>query len=227
MKIIILQIAADPYQETGMSDNKRPDEDAGDAEHKRKMAELFGDLDDSDDDGAAVVETLEGVRAHRDELLGQVTRLTDSLMRSQADNLTLTRRLQEAGDSQKRSEAKFEQDKKYAIEKFIKELLPVVDTLELGLKTIEQQHCGEDPKYKKLAEGVEKTLGQLTAVFNKFGVRQIDPMGAEFDPSEHEALAAQEKDGVDPETVIHVAQKGYKIEDRVIRPAKVIVTPPQ
>lgn len=206
-----------------MADEKKPDPEMSpeDAEHQRKMAALFDDIEDEDGE---VIETVEGLRKERDDLLATVSRLSAGFA---TERQNLQRRAQEAGDSLKRTEAKAEQDKKYAIEKFIKELLPVVDTMELGLNVIKKQSSGEDPKYDKLAEGIEKTLGQLTTVFNKFGVKEINPLNQEFDPNEHDAITTQEKDGVEPETVIHVAQKGYKIEDRIIRPAKVIVTPPQ
>lgn len=206
-----------------MADEKKPDPEMSpeDAEHQRKMAALFDDIEDEDGE---VIETVEGLRKERDDLLATVSRLSAGFA---TERQNLQRRAQEAGDSLKRTEAKAEQDKKYAIEKFIKELLPVVDTMELGLNAIKKQSSGEDPKYDKLAEGIEKTLGQLTTVFNKFGVKEINPLNQEFDPNEHDAITTQEKDGVEPETVIHVAQKGYKIEDRIIRPAKVIVTPPQ
>jgi molecular chaperone GrpE len=105
-------------------------------------------------------------------------------------------------------------------------VLPVVDTLELGLNSIPKAARESDPKFAKLAEGVEKTLGQLTAVFNKFGIREINPINQAFDENKHEAITMIDRPDVEPETVVQVAQKGYEIEGRVIRPAKVIVTPP-
>ena len=198
----------------------RPEADAEDKAHADKMAELFGDLDDGAED-----ETIEDVRADRDALLQQVADLTTRLGRTQQDNLTLHNKAEESKKILTRTEEKFENDKKFAIEKFVKEILPVVDTLELGLQSIAQKDREADPKFGKLAEGVEKTLSQLTAVFNKFGIKQINPINEEFDANKHEALATQPKPDTEPETVIHVAQKGYEVEGRLIRPAKVIVTP--
>lgn len=199
---------------------KSPEADAESKAHADKMAELFGDLDDGDEE-----ETIEDVRAERDALLQQVADLTSRLGRTQQDNLALHNKAEEAKKIITRTEEKFENDKKFAIEKFVKEVLPVVDTLELGLQSIPQKDREADPKFGKLAEGVEKTLSQLTNVFNKFGIKQINPINEEFDANKHEALATQPKPDTDPETVIHVAQKGYEIEGRLIRPAKVIVTP--
>jgi molecular chaperone GrpE len=194
---------------------------AEDKAHADKMKELFGDLDDEDDEP----ETMESLRAERDALLQQVADMTSRLGRSQNENLTLFQKAEEAKKVLTRAEEKFENDKQFAVEKFVKEVLPVVDTLELGLQSISAKDRAEDPKFGKLAEGVEKTLGQLTAVFNKFGIKQINPINEEFDANKHEALATQPKADTDPETVIHVAQKGYEVNGRLIRPAKVIVTP--
>jgi molecular chaperone GrpE len=209
---------------TGGDKTPKDNIDPAATEHARKMSELFGDLDDEGDAPAA--ETIDSLRAERDDLLAKVADLSARLGRSQSDNLKLMQANEEAKKLIARTEAKVEENKKFAAEKTIKDMLPVVDTLELGLQSIEAKHRADDPKFDKLAKGVELTLRQLTDVFNKYGVKQINPLNEEFDASKHEAITAQPKDGVDPETVIHVAQKGYEINGRVIRPAKVVVTPP-
>jgi molecular chaperone GrpE len=226
---------ADPNQNQPPQDDSDKTVPAGDPEsqdndsdaaaeeaRRRRREELFGDILD---DGEAPEDTLESLRAERDELQQKFIQVSGRIGALQQDSMTARNKLEEAQKSLTRAEAKFEQDKKFAIEKFVKEVLPVIDTLELGLNAIPQKDRDADPKFAKLAEGVEKTINQLTQVFNKFGIRQINPMGEEFDPSKHEALAVQPKDGTDPETVIQVAQKGYEIEGRLIRPAKVIITP--
>lgn len=214
----------DPNKSAGGNNDNTPDNvpDADAAAHKSKMDALFGDLDDED----APPDTIESLREERDALLAKVADLSARLGRSQNDNFKLMQANDEAKKLIARTEAKVEDDKKYAAEKLIKDMLPVVDTLELGLKSIEQKHREEDPKFDKLAKGIELTMGQLTAVFNRFGVKAINPLNEEFDSNKHEAISAQPKEGVEPETVIHVAQKGYEINGRIIRPAKVIVTPP-
>ncbi len=206
-------------------DPGKRDTTAEDAAHDKKMDELFGDLDE-DDQGNKKVDTVESLRQERDELLLKLASTANTLAKSQADNLTLMKRLEEAKSLVSRTEAKALDDQKYAVEGFIKQAIPVIDTLELGLASIDKKHREEDPKFAKLAEGVEKTLGQLTAVFNKFGVKQINPLNEPFDAEKHEAIMTQCKDGCDGETVVAVAQKGYEINGRVIRHAKVIVTPP-
>lgn len=196
-----------------------------DKAHAKHMDDLFGDLDE-DDEGNKKVDTVESLRKERDELLLKLATTANTLAKSQADNLTLTKRLEEAKNLIARTEAKGVDDQKFAVEGFIKQALPVVDTLELGLASIDKKHREEDPKFAKLAEGVEKTLSQLTAVFNKFGVKAINPVNEPFDAEKHEAIMVQCKDGCEGETVVAVAQKGYEINGRVIRHAKVIVTPP-
>ena len=201
--------------------DQKPETDPAADAHAKKMADLFGDLDD---DGA---ETIDDIRAERDELQQKLADMATRMSRMQQDNLALHQKAEEAKKIITRTEEKFENDKKFAIEKFVKEVLPVIDTLELGVGSIPAKDREADPKFDKLADGVEKTLGQFAAVFNKFGIKQINPINEEFDANKHEALAAQPKADTDPETVIHVAQKGYEIEGRLIRPAKVIVTPPE
>lgn len=203
-----------------MSDPNNPREETPEEKERRLMREeLFGDIDG---EGA---DTPESITAERDALRAQVATLTSTLTRAQADNLTLSKRADEAKGALTRAEAKFEQDKQYAVEKFVKEMLPVIDTFELGLKSIKQADRDADPKFDKVATGIEKTLGQLTQVFNKFGIKEINPLGETFDESKHEALAVMPKADAEPETVIDVAQKGYELGGRLIRPAKVIVTP--
>jgi molecular chaperone GrpE len=118
----------------------------------------------------------------------------------------------------KRAEREVQNAHKFALERFFGELVPVRDSLELGLAAI-----GETADVAKLREGVELTLKQLAAAMEKFGVREIDPLGAKFDPNEHEAMATLPTDQAEPNTVAQVIRKGYALNDRLIRPAKVIV----
>lgn len=107
---------------------------------------------------------------------------------------------------------------KYAIERFAEELLPVRDALE---QTLAQQAVATAPE--ALVSGVELTLRQLTSAFEKAGVTPIDPGGQKFDPHRHQAM--QMVDSTQPaNTVVTVFQKGYLINDRVLRPALVTVS---
>jgi len=109
---------------------------------------------------------------------------------------------------------------KYALERFVKELLPVQDSLELGLKAAQE----ENADVAKLSEGTELTLNLFTSVMGKFNVVAIDPVGEPFNPELHQAMAMQPAEDVEPNTVITVVQKGYSLNERLVRPAMVIVS---
>lgn len=209
--------------ETPGPEDKNPATPPVSDEFKKLKDDLFGDLDDLEDEKAE--DTIDSLRAEKAALQQQVVTLTGVVTSAQADNRTLMNRIEETKQAAKREAEKFERDKKFALEKFIKDVLPVIDTLELGLAAIPQKERDTDPKFKKLAEGVEKTVAQMTDVFNKYGIKVINPINQEFDANKHEILGTMEVDGVDPETVVKVGKKGYEIEGRVIRPAQVFVTP--
>ncbi|MCB1824472.1 MAG: nucleotide exchange factor GrpE [Candidatus Competibacteraceae bacterium] len=118
----------------------------------------------------------------------------------------------------KRAEREVQNAHKFALERFFGELLPVRDSLELGLAA-----ASDAVDIAKLREGVELTLRQLTAAMEKFGAREVDPLGAKFDPGQQEAMAMLPTDQAEPNTVVQVVQKGYLLNERLIRPAKVIV----
>ena len=118
----------------------------------------------------------------------------------------------------KRAEREIQNAHKFALERFFGELLPARDSLEMGLVA-----ATDDVDVTKLREGVELTLKQLAAAMEKFGAREVDPLGARFDPSHHEAMAMLPTDQAEPNTVVQVLQKGYLLNDRLIRPAKVLV----
>lgn len=107
----------------------------------------------------------------------------------------------------------------YGFEPVIKELLPVIDNLELAL-----QHAGEGEEVKGLKEGVALTLRQFLGVLDKFGVKPLAPQGQPFDPEFHQAMSQTEDNSLASNTVVHVHQKGYLMKDRLIRPAMVVVS---
>lgn len=122
----------------------------------------------------------------------------------------------ETDNVRKRAQADIANAHKYALEAFSNSLLPVMDSLEASLKT-------ENINIESLREGVELTLKQLAACFDKHGIRQIDPAGEKFDPHRHQAMTAVESEQA-PNTVLHVFQKGYTLNDRILRPAFVTVS---
>ncbi len=106
---------------------------------------------------------------------------------------------------------------KYGIEKFVTELLPVLDSMALGLAV-------EDASAESLREGMELTMNILQKMMEKLSIEEIDPLNEKFDPEKHQAMTMQPNADVEPNTVIAVMQKGYSLNDRLIRPAMVMVS---
>lgn len=121
----------------------------------------------------------------------------------------------EADNVRKRAQAEIASAHKFAVESFATELLAVKDSLEAALAT-------DNATADSLRSGVELTLRQLKAVFDKFNLAEIDPAGQKFDPHRHQAISTAESDA-EPNTVVQVLQKGYLLHERVIRPALVSV----
>lgn len=126
----------------------------------------------------------------------------------------------EQENQRKRSQRELENAHKYGIEKFVAELLPIKDSLEMGLNASAESSGEVD----KIREGVELTLKMLADVFEKFGIETVNPEGERFNPEHHQAMSMQENNEVEPNTVIGVMQKGYLLNDRLVRPAMVMVS---
>ncbi len=137
-----------------------------------------------------------------------------------AENWDQVLRVQaELENSRRRAQRDVESAHKYALEKFALELLPVKDSLEMGLDAA----SSEDANVEKLREGTELTLKMLASAMEKFGIKEVNPVGEPFDPEQHQAMTMQESEEHEPNTVIAVMQKGYLLNDRLIRPAMVVV----
>lgn len=131
----------------------------------------------------------------------------DLLLRSKAELENLRRRGQKD----------LENAHKYGIEKFVTELLPIKDSLELGLAV-------EDASAESLREGMELTRNMINSAFEKFSIVEIDPLNEKFDPELHQAMSMQPSEEHEPNTVIAVMQKGYRLNERLVRPAMVMVS---
>ena len=129
----------------------------------------------------------------------------DAWLRAKAD----------ADNIRKRAQIDVANAHKYAVDGFATELLAVKDSLEAALTT-------ETPSINNLKSGVELTLKQLTAAFEKNGLAEIHPVGEKFDPHKHQAISMVDADA-EANTVVAVLQKGYQLHDRVVRPALVTV----
>ena len=124
----------------------------------------------------------------------------------------------ETENIRRRTEREVTNASKFALEKFAKEILGVVDSLERAL-----EHPAEDEGQKAMHEGIELTYKLLTDTLKKFSIEQISPLGEDFDPALHEAMVMQESDEHDANSVMQVIQQGYQLSGRLIRPARVIV----
>ena len=120
----------------------------------------------------------------------------------------------------RRAERDLENAHKYALDRITQELLPVVDSMELGLAAA----TSDGASVEKLQEGTELTLKMLLTALEKFGITPVDPEGERFNPEYHQAMTTQPSSIVEPNTVLNVFQKGYLLNDRLIRPALVVVS---
>jgi len=155
-----------------------------------------------------------------DEAEELVRKHQDDVLRVQADMQNLRRR----------TEQDVEKAHKYGQERFITELLPVIDNLERALEAARiddpsgNESAAELDKLKAIREGVDLTLKSFLDCFRKFSIEPIDPLGEPFDPQAHQAMAMVEDARVEPNSVTAVVQKGYRLHGRVIRPAMVLVS---
>lgn len=136
--------------------------------------------------------------------------INERLLRSQAEMENLRRR----------TERELENAHKYALEKISGELLIVRDSLELGLVAAKKPDVG----IASVNEGVELTLRQLISAMEKHGIKQINPLHEKFNPELHQAMSVQETADVEPNHVVAVFQCGYTLNDRLLRPALVVVS---
>jgi len=150
--------------------------------------------------------------------------LDDELSQLQEDLLTARdaalRAQADAQNVKRRAEQDVEKARKFALERFASDLLPVVDNLERALEAA----SGDDEAIKPIAEGVELTLKSFIDVLGKNKVDVVDPQGEPFDPNLHQAITMIENKEVEPNTVTAVMQKGYSLNGRLIRPAMVMVS---
>jgi len=122
----------------------------------------------------------------------------------------------EGENMRRRSLEDIDKSRKFALEKFSSELLAVKDSLDSALMV-------ESATVESYKDGVELTAKQLLNVFEKFNIAEINPAEEKFDPNKHQAISTIESDG-EPNTVLSVLQKGYTLNDRVLRPALVVVS---
>lgn len=175
----------------------------------KKEKNLTEELDQNEDQDLSkenANEENQETDSQSNDLLEQIEDLKNQVLYAKAEAENIRRRSFEEADK----------TRKFAIEGFSQELLSVKDSLEASLGS-------DNVDNKILIDGVELTLKQLNAVFEKFNIVEINPIGEKFDPNEHQAMSMVESKEQESNTVLSVLQKGYKLNDRVIRPAMVSV----
>jgi len=156
-------------------------------------------------------ENAENLASLLEEARKKATENWDLFLRARAD----------ADNMRRRALLDVENAHKYGIEKFAREILAVVDSLDHGLNAVTNMESKEG---NGLKEGIQLTYKLLLDTLDKFGIKQWDPVGESFDPMQHEALSTQVNNEVEPNKVLTVVQKGFTLFDRLLRPARVIVS---
>ena len=187
-----------------------------DSNQEDKLDETQSQDANAEDILEAVHET-EGEALSADELMEKL----DSAEKKAAENWDhLLRTKAEMDNIRRRTQKDLENAHKFALEKFITELLSVKDSLEMGVSVASQEIATVD----SLREGSEMTLSMMNGLFEKFNVVQLNPEGEKFNPEHHQAMSMQPSAEHEPNTVIAVMQKGYLLNDRLVRPAMVMVS---
>jgi molecular chaperone GrpE len=154
--------------------------------------------------------------ADLEALQAKVQEFQEQVLRSQAEMQNVRRR----------AENDVEKAHKFAVEKFVKELLPVVDSLENAVESTAGHESSGD-LVTSIRQGVELTLDMFLSGLKKFNVERLNPVGEPFDPQYHEAMSMVPAPNAEPNSVVAVMQKGYLLNGRVVRPAMVMVAKPQ
>lgn len=164
------------------------------------------------EEGAAeqAEDTVEALQAKVETLSAAMEAAKDQVLRAQA----------EAQNARRRAEQDVEKAHKFGQEKLLTDLLPVVDNLERALGSIDS----ENDALKPVAEGIQLTLKGFIDVLAKYHVVPVDPQGEPFDPQLHEAMTTAPNPDVEPNTVVEVFQKGYTLNGRLVRAARVVVS---
>ncbi len=152
--------------------------------------------------------SVEDLAARLGEAQQQVDRYRDQALRAQA----------EAENTRRRTAREVENAHKYALERFTADLLPVLDSLEKAVEVASGSDGAES-----IAQGVELSLKLFLSVLEKHGVQRLDPTGEPFDPQLHEAMTMVPSHHAEPNSVLEVMQRGYLLNGRLVRAAKVVV----
>ena len=172
---------------------------------------------DITDEAGEVTHEAEGLT--EDHVPDLQVKLEEALAKADDYYDQLLRNKAELDNVRKRSQRELENAHKYAVEKFVNALLPVIDGIEMG-----KQAAETITDVKQLKEGIDMSLTMFQSLLEKFEIESINPEGDNFDPEFHQAMSIQESADVPPNSVMAVMQKGYTIAGRLLRPAMVMVS---
>jgi len=192
-----------------MSDPKQTNEASaseGAETQNEEQTDLISEVEILDEDIAVEENDLSSQLA---EAESQSAKYRDEALRIRAEMENL----------RKRSLRDIDQARKFALERFMGDLLEVSDSLDRGLDAAEAETVSID----LLKEGTQLTQKLLKQALSKHGLTELDPVGEKFNPEQHEAMSMIPSDQHEPDTVVQVIQKGYVLNDRLLRPARVLV----
>lgn len=152
-----------------------------------------------------------------DALMAENNQLREQLQDAEERVL---RAIAEEQNALRRAQQEIERARKFALESFVRDLLPVVDNLERAIENF----SGIGEEFKPIVEGVELTHKSLLSTLEKFQVGAVDPVGENFNPEFHQAVSMVPSDSAEPNSVLQVFQKGYTLNGRLMRPAMVVVS---
>ncbi|WP_343034760.1 nucleotide exchange factor GrpE [Thiomicrorhabdus cannonii] len=168
-------------------------------------------------DEAAQEETLEQVE---EAVAGDIEALLSEAREEAAKHRDMALRLQaDMENLRRRTRLDIEEARKFALEKFVNALIPAMDSMEMGLDAASKEEASID----SIREGLEMTFKQMLDILQSFNVERVDPKGEKFNPQLHEAMTMVPSPDHESQTVMDVFQKGYTLNERLVRPARVIV----
>ncbi|MDE0422117.1 MAG: nucleotide exchange factor GrpE [Gammaproteobacteria bacterium] len=176
-------------------------------------SETSDDADDVEESIDSLRDALAEAQSALDESRAEAESLKDQALRAAA----------EADNVRKRADRSIENAHKYALERFVNDLLPAVDSFERAVDAATDLKGSGSEAVSAMAEGMELSLKLLLEAMQRQGIEVVDPIGAPFDPNLHEAMSVIEKAEAEPGSVVEVFQKGYTVNGRLVRAARVIV----
>jgi molecular chaperone GrpE len=182
---------------------------SGSTPHARTGHTAAQDASSAAADAAEAAGDIAGAELTVDQLKEELAEAKEAALRA----------LAEAQNARRRAEQEVDKARKFALERFAGDLLPVADNLERALEA-----AAAAPEANAIAEGVDLTLRSFMDVLGKNGIESVNPEGEPFDPQLHQAMSMVPNPDMEPNTVMNVMQKGYVLNGRLLRPAMVIVS---